>query len=227
VVDGQGLPVIADGVPVRWSCPPELGRVDAAGLFQAGEAPGRGELTVEIAGTRVTVPVVVGVETRPLDGFEQVERWRGSVVPAGVKGTVTATESAPREGRRALRLEYDFTGERATRAVYATGKLSVGRPVALHVWVRGDGGGGWLRARLRDAKGQAHIAEFSRDLGHLDDWRELTASLSSTIEGPLTLEALYLAEPDPQAQTKGAIELDALAGAYASAETVPTIDSRR
>jgi hypothetical protein len=62
------------------------------------------------------------------------------------------------------------------------------------------------------------MVDFSRDLGRLEDWQEFTAAVSVPVEGPLTLEALYLAEPDPQAQTKGAIELDGLAGDYSLAE---------
>ena len=35
-VDELGRPLIAEGIPVRWSCPPELGQVDAV---RTGAAP--------------------------------------------------------------------------------------------------------------------------------------------------------------------------------------------
>ena len=63
---------------------------------------------------------------------------------------------------------------------------------------------------------------FTRRLARLDDWQELTAAISSGLPGPLTLEALYLVEPDPQAQPKGKIELDGLAGDYAPSEKAHT-----
>jgi hypothetical protein len=220
-LDELGRPLLADGVPVRWSCPPELGQVSDTGVFQAAPAPARGELTVEIAGTRRVIPITVGAPTGPLEGFETA-RWTATTFPATVKGTVTNVEGMAREGRRSLKLEYDFTGEKATRAVYAVGSLPLGQPAALRLWVRGDGGGGWLRARLRDPAGHAHVIDFSRDLGHLDDWCELKASLPANLTGPLTLEALYLAEPDPLAQTKGAILIDSLTVDPAPLPSAPT-----
>ncbi len=213
-LDELGRPLIAAGLPVRWQCPPNLGQVGEDGVFRAARAPARGELTVELAGTRAVVPVTVGGETRLLDGFEEA-RWTGSTVPPTVKGSVALDETAPHEGRRCLRLEYDFTGERTTRAVYASAVLPVGQPVALRLWVRGDGGGAWLRARLRDSQHRAVIVDFSRDLGRLEDWRELTATLPVGVVGPLTLEALYLVEPNAQAQPRGVVQFDALAADYA------------
>jgi hypothetical protein len=216
-LDEWGRPIVAAGLPIRWSCPPELGQVDESGLFHAAATAARGEVSAEIAGARAAIPVVIGTETRLLDGFETAGRWSASTIPATVKGALSPADDEPHEGRRALKLEYDFTTDHATRAVYANARLPIGQPVALRLWVRGDGGGAWLRARLRDARGQAQVVDFTRRLGKLDDWQELTASIPSTLPGPLTLEALYLAEPDPNAQPRGAIELDALAGDYAPA----------
>jgi hypothetical protein len=221
-LDERGRPLFSDGVPIRWSCPPEVGQVDETGLFHAAATATRGQITVEVAGALTAIPVVVGTETRLLDGFEIAGRWTGSTVPATLKATLSPADDEPHEGQRSLKLDYDFTADHATRAVYANTHLPLGRPLALRLWVRGDGGGAWLRARLRDARGQAQIVDFTRALGKLDDWRELTASISGTLIGPLTLEALYLVEPDPQAQPRGAIELDALAGDYA-----PTVGARR
>jgi hypothetical protein len=235
-LDEWSRPLITDGVPVRWSCPPELGQVDQTGLFHAAAAPARGELTAEIAGTQVAIPVTVGTGTRLLDGFEVAGdlgaltgpgvrgRWTVSTVPPGVKGSVSVVEDTPQQGHRCLRLEYDFSAGQGTRAVCANTSLPLGQPMALRLWVRGDGGGAWLRARLRDAHGRAQIVDFTRHLGRLDGWQELTTAIPPALAGPLTLEALYLVEPDPQAQPKGAIELDGLAGDYALAQTV---DGRR
>jgi len=58
-------------------------------------------------------------------------------------------------------LEYDFSAGQGTRAVYANTSLPLGQPMALRLWVRGDGGGAWLRARLRDAHGRAQIVDFT------------------------------------------------------------------
>jgi hypothetical protein len=189
--------------------------VDDTGLFHASTTPGQGTLNVEIAGTRTAVPVVIGTQTGPLDSFEQPGLWTASTTPPGVPGSLTLAEATPPEGRRCLRLEYDFRAGQGTRAVYANTKLPLGQPLALRLWVRGDGGSAWLRARLRDAQGHAQLLTFSRHLGRLGGWQELTAPLPPGLPGPLTLEALYLVETDPQAQPKGAIELAGLAGDYA------------
>src|SRR5207247_1085404 len=135
----SGLPLRIEGVPVRWSCPPELGQIDGRGVFRAAPVRTRGELTAEVAGTRVGVPVVIGAETRLMAGFETAVRWTGTTHTADVKGSVTTSGTSPHEGRQALRLEYDFSMETGTRAVYANGSVPLGRPLALHLWVRGDG----------------------------------------------------------------------------------------
>lgn len=82
---------------------------------------------------------------------------------------------------------------------------------------RGRGG-----ARLRDARGHTHVVDFTRHLGRLDDWQELMAAISPALPGPLTLEALYLVETDPQARPKGAIGLEGLAGNFAPPPAPPT-----
>ena len=170
-LDERGRPLFIEGVPMRWSCPPELGQVDAAGLFHASATAAQGQVTVEVAGARAAVPVVVGTETRLLDGFEVAGRWTGSTVPATLKAALSVADDEPHEGQRSLKLDYDFTVDHSTRAVYANTHLPLGQPLALRLWVRGDGGGAWLRARLRDARGQAQVVDFSRSLGKLDDWR--------------------------------------------------------
>src|SRR5207253_8307543 len=139
-LDEWGRPLFVDGIPIRWSCPAELGQVDENGLFHAAATAARGELTAEIAGTRASIPIVVGTETRPLDGFEVAGHWTGSTAPPTVKGTISPVDDEPHEGQRALKLEYDFTTDRATRAVYATTHLRLGQPLTLRLWVRGDGG---------------------------------------------------------------------------------------
>lgn len=80
----------------------------------------------------------------------------------------------------------------------------------LGLQARGDGG-----AWLRDAQGHTQVVDLARHLGRLDGWQKLTTAISSALPGPLTLEAVYLVETDPQARPKGAIDLDGLAGDYA------------
>jgi hypothetical protein len=208
--DAQGLP-LALPAEVTWEASPGVGTVDAAGTLSTGAAPAAGALTATVNGVRGTAQVeVVESAAGALDDFENDSRWKLSVLPAETAGAVSVVTGPARSGKRALRLEYDFTSGTGTRAVYALGDRALGRPLALKLWAYGDGQGAWLRARLRDANGMAHTLDLARRVDWKGEWRELRAPVSEDIPGPITLEAIYVVEPDPSLKPKGAILVDDL-----------------
>jgi hypothetical protein len=151
---------------------------------------------------------VVESAARLLDDFETEGGWTVRTT-AGTPGTLSFTDGAARRGKRVLRLEYDLGAAGGTRAVYAQTAKPLGRPLALRLWVRGDGQGAWLRVRLRDAKNATHLVDLARKVDW-SDWREVRAAVPEGLAAPVTLDALYVVATDEETRPKGALLIDDL-----------------
>jgi hypothetical protein len=194
---------------LQWAATPEVGTIDPLGVLTAG-AVGRGTATVSVNGVTASVPVEVSDgRPRTVEDFESAAEWKLSTA-AGAAGEVSVSDTA-RTGRKSLRLAYDFSQGAGTRAVYALASRPLGSPLALRAWVYGDGQNAWLRARLRDAKGAAHVLDLARRVDWKDTWKELRVPVPDALPGPLTLEALYLVETDAARKPRGALLIDDLA----------------
>jgi hypothetical protein len=213
--DETGRPLAIPPGAVGWECDPAVGMIDAAGRLTASMGPARGQVAAMLLGVRGAIEVTVGSVDRLIDGFETPGNRRVTTYPSEVVGSVALTEERPRGGARALALAYDFTRGTGSRAVYAVIEWSLGAPLALRVWARGDGGGAWMRARLRDAGGVTHTLDFARSLGTLSDWQEFRAVVPPAAVPPLALECVYLVETRRDARPRGRIVLDDLVGEYA------------
>jgi hypothetical protein len=213
--DEAGRPLVIPAGAVAWACDPAIGAIDAEGRFSAAAGPARGQVTATLLGVQADVEVTVGSVDRVLDGFETPGGWRATTYPPEVVGSLAPTVERPRGGARALRLTYDFRQGTGSRAVYAAAERPLGAPLALKLWARGDGGGAWLRARLRDAHGATHTIDFTRSLGSLADWQELRAVIPPAAVPPLALESIYLVETRRDARTRGEVFLDDLTAQYA------------
>ena len=208
--NAQGKP-LALPASVRWESAAELGKIDATGTLFTGALAAKGSVTATIAGVAGAAQVeVTDAVARALEDFEGTTAWTTRATPAGVLGTATVATGAARSGKRALRIEYDFSTSTGTRAVYAQGGPVLGAAFALKAWVYGDGQGAWLRARVKDAKGTLHTVDLARNVNWKDSWKELRAPFSDDLPTPLTLESLYLVEPDAALKQKGAILIDDL-----------------
>lgn len=196
---------------IEWSATPEIGQVLPAGTLATGATAAAGMVTASVGGVTASARVEVA-ETiaRALDDFEGPGAWTLRVTPPGTPGRAAVMEGTARSGRRALRLEYDFSTGSGTRAVYAVGERALGKPFALKLWAYGDGQGAWLRARVKDAKGELHTLDLARKVDWAGTWRELRAPLSDDLPTPITLESIYVVEPDAAAHPKGAILIDDL-----------------
>jgi hypothetical protein len=213
--DESGRPLTVPAEAVRWEVAPEIGVIDADGTLRASDGRGRGTVVATLYGVRATSAVSVGTVVRPLDGFETSNSWTATTFPPAVPGTVTLASEHSRTGSKALKLTFDFSTTTATRAVYARAPRPIGTPLALRLWLQGDPAGAWLRARLRDAAGQVVTVDFGRNLEAIADWRELIAPIPDGTAGPLTLESIYVVQPDPTMQTHGEIYVDDLSAEYA------------
>ncbi len=208
--DAAGRPLVLPS-SVRWEVSPEVGSVEADGTVATGEAAGAGAVRAVVNGVAgmAMVDVAAGAGGA-LEDFESGTGWTGRVSPAGLLGSVSFSEGPARSGSRSLKLEYDFGTGAGTRAVYATGNRVLGQPFALKLWVYGDGQGAWLRARLKDGSGATHMVDLARRVTWKGAWKELRAPLSDDLPGPVTLESIYVVEPDAALKPKGALFLDDL-----------------
>ncbi len=206
--DEQGR-LLALPQQLQWSAEGGIGAVDGIGNLKAGEQPARGTVTATISGVAGSARVEVSrVASRPLDDFEGTRTWKLRVTPETVSGSVSVVDGPAHSGHRALQVSYDFGTGSGTRVVAAMTELPLGRPFALKAWVYGDGQGEWLRARVRDARGEAHVLDLARHVDWSNSWRELRTAISDDFPTPLTLEALYVVEPDKKRTPKGTLLID-------------------
>lgn len=210
--DAQGRPLLLPST-AAWEADPALGTMEAGGILATGEQAGQGSVRVSLGGVTATAAVEVAEgAARALEDFESAQRapgdWKLQVTPPGTVGAVEVAEGRAHSGRRALRLQYDFSTGSGTRAVYALGSRDLGTPFALRAWVYGDGQGAWLRLRVRDRNRRAYVLDLARRVDWKNEWRELRVPFSDDLPGPLTLEALYLVEPDAALKPRGAVLID-------------------
>lgn len=195
---------------VTWQVTPELGALDGTGVLRSGMVAARGVVTALVNGVPGAAQVEVTTDApRALEDFETAEDWRQGLTP-GVIGTARVMEGTAHSGGRALALRYDFSGGAGTRALYATADRGLGKIVSVKLWAYGDGQGAWLRGRVRDGQGGTHAIDFARNVDWTGTWRELRAPLSDDWPAPITLESIYLAEPDADRKPKGVVYIDDL-----------------
>ncbi len=208
-LDAQGRPLLLPPL-VTWTATPEAGEIGPTGILATGAASGRGTVTAILNGVIGTAQVEVAEGFSPtLDDFERSMDWK-SRLAGGAGGQAKATEGPARSGKRALRLEYDFSRGMGTRALYADASRKLGTPVALKLWLHGDGQGAWVRVRIKDAKGAFHTLDAARNVTWKDEWRELRVPLSEDFLGPLSLESIYVVEADGTRKTQGTLWIDDL-----------------
>ncbi|HEU4752525.1 MAG TPA: phosphodiester glycosidase family protein, partial [Armatimonadota bacterium] len=168
----EGKPLLLPPA-VHWEVSPELGSLDAEGTLSTPAAAGSGTVRATVCGVSAVARVAVAeAAARALDDFETATDWKSSA-SGGAVGTISLAPGVSHSGKRALRLEYDFSQGSGTRALYALGSRNLGTPFALRAWVYGDGQGAWLRARVRDARGQSHVLDLARKVDWKESWREL------------------------------------------------------
>ncbi len=208
-VDSQGRPLTMPASAVTWTASPETGRIGSDGVLVSSEGIARGTVTATVYGVSGTASVEVDPAfAKALEDFETCPNWAVRLSPVNVFGAVSLANGLARSGKRSLRLDYDFSTTSGTRAVYALGTRTLGRPLALKLWAYGDGQGAWLRVRVRDAQGKSYLLDAARNVDWKDTWRELRVPISEDYPTPVTLDAIYVVEADEARKPKGTVYLD-------------------
>jgi hypothetical protein len=214
-LDEQGTRLLCPPDAIRWECPPELGRIDAAGRFRAAGEATAGWVSASLNGTVARVPLSIGSVPRPVADFEEGLPWVQSASPAGAHATTEIYREEARSGSASLRLRYNFTGQRDPRVAAARALLPIGKALGLRLALLGDGSGSALRARVRDARGRDYTLELCPKITWKDTWREVSAPIPDAAAGPLTLEVVYLVQNTTGLADRGAVLIDDVRGDYA------------
>ena len=150
------LALTAQDTCFTWSADPEVGTVDANGVFTAGTKSASGNLTVSAGGKTLTVPVSIAGHVKTLEDCEGDLASFGATSTASY-GAETGLDYV-HNGRQSLRMTYDAsTG--------GTASLNSALPIPageswLGVWVYGDGSGNTLMATAADASLQSRRSSY-------------------------------------------------------------------
>ncbi|MGX8237075.1 phosphodiester glycosidase family protein [Exiguobacterium undae] len=161
---------------------------------------GKAVVTLKAGGQTVSLPLTI-VPTKPsksivLDSFEN-DSYISKSPYVSSYSTMLSTEQKS-AGRSALKLTYDYSGwTKQNGAMYITNpKWRITAPAtSLSLDVYGDRKAPWLRAQLKDAKGNIHTIDFAKRI----DWtgfKTIQAKIDPTWPVPLQIQSLYFVETD-------------------------------
>lgn len=211
-------PVNVTAGQLQYSVEGGIGTVSASGEFTATKT-GKGTVTVRLGNASQSFPVEVKqVGTNGMiHGFEDSSAWKAESARAKTSLRFDGSKSPVKEGRNALSLQYDFTGQSGTSASYAvTNSIKLAsKPEQLGLWVFGDGAKHWLRGIIQDATGKEYTIDFTEQ-GGLDwiGWRYVTAKMPAAAVSPISVKKIYITEPLETNKNKGTIYLDRLIADY-------------
>jgi len=237
-VQMDNLTVVSDNSQAQWKVEGNVGTITKDGVFTAYEN-GEKSGTIKVTMGSLTAGISVNIATPPkvLEGFENGASWGSSgvrTVSQSVK--VVNDPDLAAFGKGALRIDYDMTlaegVEKGTAGVYAyplaadgsgTGIPLGDNPTAVGMWVYGDNSKLWLRARVKDGKGQTFDINLTSDYNadsktggiNWTGWKYVEAAIPSGKEGPLTLELpVRLMCTRDEMRTKGTIYIDQIRVIY-------------
>lgn len=193
--------------------------VDFTVRAKEGVSTGALVVTATAGGVTTHVPVAIGSVSSTLANFDDAASWRftqaraaGSVEPA-----------AGREDATGLRMSYDFTRSTATRVGYARPPTPItitqGQPLALGVWVLGDGKGAWTSFGISDGEGKA--ASLYGPYVTWTGWKYMEVPVPQTLPGPITLNFVATIEVGASRSYTGSVVFDDLMVKTAPPVTAP------
>lgn len=231
---GNAKEVRIDSDRAIWSSRGPIGAIDSSGILKATAVSGTGSVTASAGGATATVRVDVGRPPEILEDFEDISDLQALGVRASAALTSAMRPDPVRSGTRSARLSYDFTvGEPGTSAAYAVHsplRPIDGRPLAIGIWLYGDGSRHWVRGNYRDGTNAQKVIDFTRapsptpttrlDCGRRDGgiewigWKYLGAPIPADAVLPLKWERVYVVETSDVCDNASAVYLDDLRAVY-------------
>ncbi|MGJ7439982.1 phosphodiester glycosidase family protein [Aquipuribacter sp. MA13-6] len=233
--DADGFRAPVDPMDVEVTAADDVVDVTADGVGYTVTATTGGEatvLTVRVGDVVTYVPVTTGLATLDVEDFAfggGVGGWYASEV--GAPGPrLSSTTGRDGTAASALRLDYDFSGTRSTRAAYMnTPGLALplpGEPRRIRMSVDGDGRGAWFRAVVRDAAGTTYTVNLTEQASGVSwtGWRTVSAAIPAGVQYPLTLRQVYPVETVGAERYTGSLAIDDLAVDVAQSVDVPATE---
>jgi len=179
---------------------------------------GVGYISATVGNVRQFIPVSIGGFPWPMD-MNTSSITFSSYPAALVSGSVNIGTAT---GRGIPRLDYTFTESTITQAAYINFSPALTipgeNPVGISLNVFGDGSGHWLRGRVRDANGQIHLIDFSRNASFIG-WQTVVAPLPANASGPFTIDQVYMVTLGSTEDSRHSIMIDNMEALFAPTST--------
>lgn len=185
-----------------------------------GEQPSAGEVVID----SMADPASWSLTTYPEEVTASVSFGSVSTAPpesaAPVQAIVPALDAVSIQGAA---VRYRFEGTEKTRAAYLIRKSPLpvaGEPLALGIWVHGDGKGPWVRAKVVDSTGRSFPVDFPRADWY--GWKYVQADLPPQAAYPVYVERVYAVEFDKARQYSGTVAFAGLTAVYGPQRPAPS-----
>lgn len=211
----NGQAVITDANSFVWTT--TVGTIQANGKFTAPNKDGIGTITVKYGTKSLAIPVIVGdVAPTILESFNK-GIFNYEATGDRVKSVSVQSVNNDRDGSKAIKLVYDFTGTSGTSGAYVSAKtkLTISTPARkIGMWVKGDGKGNWLRSQVVDASGKTIQLDFDKNV-NWTDWRFVTAEVPAGLSYPLKMDLpIRYMQTDNANKSAGEIIIDDIQAIY-------------
>lgn len=112
-------------------------------------------------------------------------------------------------------LRYVFDEQHKVQECYIYSDIPLGSPIAVSIWVRGDGSDHRLRMAYRDHLNDRYTVSFSENALKNTAWHVVIAHIPDNAVFPLRLESIYILKNSGDSDhTSGAIGFDDLSAHY-------------
>lgn len=208
--NSAGIPWKYIGVSYRN----RVGKVED-GIFTSSDIANTGAITLSSGDAIKHIQVKVGYRYKTLNRFENLDDLKLTLYPDESEGKMSIVQDFVKEGKNALKLDYDFTKMTDQSIAFVEfGDKGEGirledKPLAIGMWVYGDNKGHWLRTRITDAYGRLVKIDFAEEVDWTG-WKWVEAKIPEGIAYPITLKNIYLAEINETKKDSGTIYIDNL-----------------
>ncbi|HBR03299.1 MAG TPA: hypothetical protein DD738_11880 [Ruminiclostridium sp.] len=247
----QDVSAYANDSSFKWSVEGNIGSITQEGVFTAAQTPGTGRIAVSYGSVKAYIDVTFSDAPDSVEDFENGTLWGSSIIRAK-SGTASIVQDAAmaKSGTKLLKVDYDFTladgVEKGVAGAYAhrldpatkqpAGIALEKDPTAIGMWVYGDNSKTWIRAKVKDGKGQSFDIDFTKDYrtdtmtGGVDwaGWKYVEAAIPEGREGPFILETpIRIMCTREEMRGKGTLYFDKITAVYGAGSKDMTAPSAK
>ncbi|NLJ58536.1 MAG: phosphodiester glycosidase family protein, partial [Tissierellia bacterium] len=217
-IDKDGNSALIPWKYLNFSYRNRVGKIEE-GIFTSGDTANTGAVTISFDDAVKNILVKVGYRYKTLDRFENLDNLKLRLYPEESNGQISIRKDLVKEGHHALKLDYDFTKMTDQSIAFiefgedGEGIKLEDKPLAIGMWVYGDGKDHWLRTRVYDVYGKEVRIDFAEEV-NWTGWKWVEAKIPEGIAYPIRLKNIYLAEINETKKDAGTIYIDNLRVMY-------------